>query len=62
MGFKVNTNRGKTGPSYIHPNTPQGGNPGGSQPGQSKVMVGVGNQNKGTSGRKTWPGNKRATN
>lgn len=61
MAFSTSKDKGKMGPAYTHPNIPQGGNPGGSQPGKSRVECGVGNLNKGTAGRKTWPKKSAST-
>lgn len=48
----INNNKGKTGPSTIHANIPQGGIPSTGNPPASRVMVGDGNPGKGTAGRK----------
>lgn len=58
----VNNNKGKMGPVYIHPNIPQGGAPGTGGPRASDVRTGKTDFKSGTSGRKTWPGNKSANN
>ena len=48
----VNNNPGKTGPSTIHPNIPQGGAPTATDPTPSVVTQGNEDFKKGSKGRK----------
>ena len=48
----VNNNPGKTGPSTVHPNIPQGGAPSASDPAASRVEYGKDDFKKGSKGRK----------